>query len=215
MFYHGIRLSPDGPTDLGPGVGYAFAYGANASGAVAGECGETARHACRWDGTWEELGPGLGLDVALDGTVVGADAAGATLWDPVGEVEALPGDRALAVSPSGRWVAGTGASAWLVDRDSGTTAWLPDLDGDDGRAGRVEPLDVDDQGVVVGEAAGPGGERRAFRYAPGDAALTALEAVTDETGLRLVSARAVDAGRIVVDAIDGDGTPWGVLLTPE
>ena len=138
---------------------------------------------------------------------MGAESAGSRLWSTSGTSEALPGSLATAISEDARWVTGRGEAAQAVDRETDTT-W--ELDG----ARRIVPLDVGEGGVVVGQAIGPRGEARAFRWAPGDVQITLLVAVV-ASDLRLVAARAIAPdGRIVADALDEGGLHRAVVLTP-
>ncbi|UJR83879.1 hypothetical protein [Sandaracinus amylolyticus] len=212
--------APLAPHLLAEGIAHAFGYDVDAAGEVLIEClGDAGPSACvrTSDGAWHALFVGQPFAMSEDGVVAGARAddavvvAGGALT-PLGLGE---GAIASAISDDGRYVAGVYGHAFVYDRTDEVYDWLPDAAGDPATIGRVMPLAVSDEGVVVGTASDTDGHPFAFLYDPREGELVRLDTRAGDTELVLREARDIDArGAIVANGVEPDGTERGVVLVP-
>ncbi len=224
-FFRAFAGGPLGAEDLesagvAGGDGHSFGYDIDDAGRIAAECFvASGYHACLRgaDGNWSLLFEGRAFAISNDGALVGSTAEDAVVVDE-GTTTGLglgPGATPLAVSDSGRFVAGIHGHGFVFDRERGVVDWLPDRFGDPATVGRVEPLAVNDAGVVVGRAFDGAGEPGAFVYDPQAGVLVLLDDVAPVGTLHLREARDVAAdGTIVANGVEEDGTSRAVLLVP-
>ncbi|AKF03643.1 calcium-binding EGF-like domain-containing protein [Sandaracinus amylolyticus] len=208
------------PHLLAEGVAHAFGYDVDAAGEVLIECLlDAGPSACvrTGDGAWHALFVGQPFAMSEDGVVVGARADDAVIVaaGTLTPLELGAGATASAISDDGRYVAGVYGHAFVYDRTRELFDWLPDVAGDPATSGRVVPLAVNDEGVVVGTASGTDGHPFAFRYDPQEGELVRLDTRAGDTELVLREARDIDArGAIVANGVEPDGTERGVVLMP-